>query len=116
DIMSFYRSFFFSSRGRHTRFSRDWSSDVCSSDLGKIVAADNTGCSQHMRMGKRALDIIFGQFIIESDRSGISFHQFRNRLIESRSEERRVGKSCELRRARNTQKKTNEHGKVQIYG
>src|SRR5690606_40376161 len=23
----------FSSRGRHTRFSRDWSSDVCSSDL-----------------------------------------------------------------------------------
>src|SRR5690606_36286168 len=24
------------SRRRHTRFSRDWSSDVCSSDLGKI--------------------------------------------------------------------------------
>src|SRR5256884_1188881 len=29
--------FFFSSRRRHTRCSRDWSSDVCSSDL---VAAD----------------------------------------------------------------------------
>src|SRR6266511_4956469 len=27
--------FFFSSRRRHTRFSRDWSSDVCSSDLGR---------------------------------------------------------------------------------
>src|SRR5690606_41124938 len=27
--------FFFSSRRRHTRFSRDWSSDVCSSDLDK---------------------------------------------------------------------------------
>src|SRR5690606_7672946 len=26
-------TFFFSSRRRHTRFSRDWSSDVCSSDL-----------------------------------------------------------------------------------
>src|SRR6266511_5048769 len=26
--------FLFSSRSRHTRFSRDWSSDVCSSDLG----------------------------------------------------------------------------------
>src|SRR5690606_40279151 len=26
--------FSFSSRRRHTRFSRDWSSDVCSSDLG----------------------------------------------------------------------------------
>src|SRR5690606_39916884 len=25
--------FFFSGRSRHTRFSRDWSSDVCSSDL-----------------------------------------------------------------------------------
>src|SRR5690606_2221394 len=33
--------FFFSSRRRHTRFSRDWSSDVCSSDLdgGRLVAA-----------------------------------------------------------------------------
>src|SRR5690606_39549094 len=34
-------SFFFSSRRRHTRFSRDWSSDVCSSDsqLGVPVEA-----------------------------------------------------------------------------
>src|SRR5687768_11532794 len=29
--------FFFSSRRRHTRCSRDWSSDVCSSDLGIVV-------------------------------------------------------------------------------
>src|SRR5256886_13031550 len=27
--------FFFSSRRRHTRFDCDWSSDVCSSDLGR---------------------------------------------------------------------------------
>src|SRR6266487_3177015 len=27
--------FFFSSRRRHTRWTGDWSSDVCSSDLGK---------------------------------------------------------------------------------
>src|SRR2546429_6530228 len=32
----FYFFFFFSSRRRHTRCSRDWSSDVCSSDLGEI--------------------------------------------------------------------------------
>src|SRR6266436_7969441 len=35
--------FFFSSRRRHTRCSRDWSSDVCSSDLeiiGKLGIAD----------------------------------------------------------------------------
>src|SRR5687768_17775370 len=30
--------FFFSSRRRHTRCSRDWSSDVCSSDLGNPVS------------------------------------------------------------------------------
>src|SRR5690606_41151693 len=38
-IFSFF--FFFSSRRRHTRFSRDWSSDVCSSDLqtGKTAIA-----------------------------------------------------------------------------
>src|SRR5699024_11432524 len=29
-----YIHFFFSSRRRHTRSKRDWSSDVCSSDLG----------------------------------------------------------------------------------
>src|SRR3712207_7223750 len=31
--MSGSRFFFFSSRRRHTRYWRDWSSDVCSSDL-----------------------------------------------------------------------------------
>src|SRR5215208_8443641 len=30
--------FFFSSRRRHTRWPRDWSSDVCSSDLAKEQA------------------------------------------------------------------------------
>ena len=29
----FVSKFFFSSRRRHTRYWRDWSSDVCSSDL-----------------------------------------------------------------------------------
>src|SRR5690606_41310814 len=35
-------TFFFSSRRRHTTFSRDWSSDVCSSDLA-LVSCGNTG-------------------------------------------------------------------------
>src|SRR5690606_39302315 len=34
--------FFFSSRRRHTRFSRDWSSDVCSSDLNAEETIENT--------------------------------------------------------------------------
>src|SRR4249919_453958 len=37
--MQLFSFFFFSSRRRHTRFSRDWSSDVCSSDL-------TLGCSK----------------------------------------------------------------------
>src|SRR5437870_13751046 len=42
--------FFFSSRRRHTRWPRDWSSDVCSSDLSTpdtlfaiVAKADGTG-------------------------------------------------------------------------
>src|SRR5260370_31949882 len=34
--------FFFSSRRRHTRFKCDWSSDVCSSDLGLTLVWDDT--------------------------------------------------------------------------
>src|SRR5256885_12093213 len=36
--MSFF--FFFSSRRRHTRLQGDWSSDVCSSDLIRVVLHD----------------------------------------------------------------------------
>src|SRR5439155_6309904 len=32
----FFFFFFFSSRRRHTRWPRDWSSDVCSSDLARV--------------------------------------------------------------------------------
>src|SRR5437868_12838842 len=37
----FFVFFFFSSRRRHTRSKRDWSSDVCSSDLVARGAATN---------------------------------------------------------------------------
>src|SRR5690606_20163322 len=43
--------FYFSSRRRHTRFSRDWSSDVCSSDLR--IAVDVIGHEFHPLKGKR---------------------------------------------------------------
>src|SRR4030042_2722452 len=42
-VTSFTILFFFASRRRHTRCSRDWSSDVCSSDLplaGYLQTAD----------------------------------------------------------------------------
>src|SRR5699024_11650240 len=37
--------FFFSSRRRHTRSKRDWSSDVCSSDLGLEMLASMRLCA-----------------------------------------------------------------------
>src|SRR2546429_7050540 len=43
--------FFFSSRRRHTRCSRDWSSDVCSSDL-------ITGCSSKNSAGSKPPDTL----------------------------------------------------------
>src|SRR5690348_17362195 len=38
-------SFFFSSRRRHTRWTGDWSSDVCSSDLGEYLVNEVAHCS-----------------------------------------------------------------------
>src|SRR2546422_6878033 len=47
-LILYYFFFFFSSRRRHTRCSRDWSSDVCSSDLEPDLAtrAPRTGAGQ----------------------------------------------------------------------
>src|SRR5256884_3801904 len=39
DLWTYVLCFFFSSRRRHTRCSRDWSSDVCSSDLVTYLLA-----------------------------------------------------------------------------
>src|SRR5690606_39684337 len=55
-------SFLFSSRRRHTRFSRDWSSDVCSSDLimaseGGVgpIAPENVKAKGRLEPGKMFL-------------------------------------------------------------
>src|SRR5882762_6247609 len=51
--MGFVSFFFFSSRRRHTRFKCDWSSDVCSSDLGQTrivtIAYGDTATIQRLR-------------------------------------------------------------------
>src|SRR5256884_6337207 len=39
--------FFFSSRRRHTRCSRDWSSDVCSSDLFATASSVGRGINEN---------------------------------------------------------------------
>src|SRR3712207_7663800 len=55
--------FFFSSRRRHTRYWRDWSSDVCSSDLDYsgwlTVANRGEGGSEvvvHLSFGERSVE------------------------------------------------------------
>src|SRR5699024_11349644 len=55
-------SFFFSSRRRHTRSKRDWSSDVCSSDLvsGQVVHCGG-------RSGTDASDPVKRQAFVEQD-------------------------------------------------
>src|SRR5690554_1835895 len=40
EVIRYFVSYFVSSRRRHTRCGRDWSSDVCSSDLTKVAFTD----------------------------------------------------------------------------
>src|SRR5690625_7397791 len=87
--------FFFSSRRRHTRWPRDWSSDVCSSDLSihfnitnfdistDADAADGDGYVQYQ--------IDEGDFINHFSTDAITLEDL------ERSEERRVGKECRCR-------------------
>src|SRR2546421_8721584 len=90
--------FFFSSRRRHTRSDRDWSSDVCSSDLPGI---------------KVDIEVILGEIALHP-RWRLHFQSVADtRVVQpcqqfpstvgripvdrSRSEERRVGKECRSR-------------------
>src|SRR5690606_40567423 len=93
-------SFFFSSRRRHTSFSRDWSSDVCSSDL---VFADNTepGYQQKRFARTQAIEPVItpdgrdGTLKIRQD-ARLLHIRLHNEAAEQpldRSEERRVGKA-----------------------
>src|SRR2546429_5679041 len=55
-----HRSFFFSSRRRHTRCSRDWSSDVCSSDLAGLQSVTEiTGATWKVTAAKAPLPAPF---------------------------------------------------------
>src|SRR5204862_5984025 len=94
-------SFFFSSRRRHTRSLRDWSSDVCSSDLNKC---DLSTCDPHWR---RQVDHTFFPALnfscvarVEQLEEGLRPLAEHLGLSKSfvgagkRSEERRVGKEC----------------------
>src|SRR5690606_41525175 len=96
--------FFFSSRSRHTRFSRDWSSDVCSSDLQLVYDLDGWalgGVVLHLRQVSLADAGHPGQGR-KADAAGfpepahVAADVKGRRHRDSRSEERRVGKECRL--------------------
>src|SRR3712207_9175189 len=93
-----YSVFFFSSRRRHTRYWRDWSSDVCSSDLGsgaEVGCADGAGAYQEdglEELGRpRGGDRRGGSRRAHGEGASVSGPS------GSRSEERRVGKECRSR-------------------
>src|SRR5690606_40903354 len=99
-------------RRRHTRFSRDWSSDVCSSDLGEAVQdVFRSGLPAPMQAfvfntRRRPLDDIRVRealiLLFEADwiNRNLFFGQFRrNDSYFTRSEERRVGKEYSARRS-----------------
>src|SRR2546422_3493934 len=78
--------FFFSSRRRHTRCSRDWSSDVCSSDLTQPWAV---AVLEDQKFEDVDVSVRFRPVSGKEDASGGII--FRAKDGRNRSEERRVG-------------------------
>src|SRR2546429_2600677 len=91
--------FFFSSRRRHTRCSRDWSSDVCSSDLGhpEFMDALMPLASQPIEIAGR--NRMTRKMIMDAIRSDPEWNngEYNKPPHGLRSEERRVGKECRSR-------------------
>src|SRR5690348_17435761 len=83
--------FFFSSRRRHTRWTGDWSSDVCSSDLGWSAAAWTP-----TSMACNPFGIVHGGVYGVVLDAAMNF-ALNAALERGRSEERRVGKECRSR-------------------
>src|SRR5260221_8717025 len=92
--------FFFSSRRRHTRSLCDWSSDVCSSDLGlaRIGVGRQLGLQGREGGGQALLQCLVGHHDVSADLGGPQ-HEQRAQfgVTGERSEERRVGKECRSR-------------------
>src|SRR3989440_7392754 len=112
-VKFFYRFFFFfSSRRRHTRSDRDWSSDVCSSDLGHVEAQEldahrdrqlprDLGLADASRAGEQeaadGLARLAEARARHLDGGGECLDGFVLSEDHERSEERRVGKECRSR-------------------
>src|SRR3712207_8746982 len=91
--------FFFSSRRRHTRYWRDWSSDVCSSDLAFADKKDKDGKDKDgkKKHGKKKVKINEADQVIAQPQSSTQSSTCISGLVSARSEESRVGKECRSR-------------------
>src|SRR5690348_18166004 len=105
--------FFFSSRRRHTRWTGDWSSDVCSSDLGyQRVSGRLRQLAEGHPASAEALYYCGVSIFQSAEGMGkpaalAAAEEYLKRAVSSkpdyapahleRSEERRVGKGCRSR-------------------
>src|SRR5699024_11874533 len=92
--------FVFSSRRRHTRSKRDWSSDVCSSDLCSILMHPTDAANRGLLPGQKVVvrsrvgSIVLPVEVSEEIMPGVVSipHGWGHDRDGNRSEERRVGK------------------------
>src|SRR5260221_13617072 len=102
--------FFFSSRRRHTRSLCDWSSDVCSSDLGRCAYTFAEGAHLPLVLEPTVEGLELAKWNAENREwieaqllvhGGVLFRNFNlpspADFERARSEERRVGKECRSR-------------------
>src|SRR5690606_40106260 len=100
-----------SSRRRHTRFSRDWSSDVCSSDLTQRDFAGTAPkaarqckmfffCGQDEAGASAAAERLVQMLENPGDRVELPGSELKRDPVRLRSEERRVGKERRKRWSR----------------
>src|SRR5699024_12046097 len=92
--------FFFSSRRRHTRSKRDWSSDVCSSDLARVVPHPfflhwHESALKRGTFWKQEAHVALSWLVVKKEEPS---QAVKDPLL--RSEERRVGKECRFRWSR----------------
>src|SRR3989440_4817066 len=97
-VIYLFLFFFFSSRRRHTRSDRDWSSDVCSSDLtksNKVNFVNQVNLVNKVNLTNR-VDLVNRVNLVNRIDFVNRVHLV-NRVDFVRSEERRVGKECRSR-------------------
>src|SRR5699024_11639888 len=100
--VSIFIFFFFSSRRRHTRSKRDWSSDVCSSDLNQkknlgVASLSETASYLNEHNQVKAVEKLETKTTLAAE---VTSDKYGVKGDDGRSEERRVGKECGGRRGR----------------